>query len=63
MTETIPRPRGDEAGDVGGPGPLLVCAPLGIEARAIRRGLAGGIRGARSPPVIRGGLGGIVPPR
>ncbi len=50
MTETIPRPRGDEAGDVGGPGPLLVCAPLGIEARAIRRGLAGGYGGRAAPP-------------
>ena len=63
MTETIPRPRGDEAGDVGGPGPLLVCAPLGIEARAIRRGLAASAnppdvtRTGPAPAVLRTGYG------
>ena len=41
MTETIPHPRGDAAepvSDVTGPEPLLICAPLRIEALAIRRG-------------------------
>ncbi len=63
MTETIPRPRGDEAGDVGGPGPLLICAPLGIEARAIRRGLAASadppevLRTGPAPVVLRTGYG------
>jgi len=60
MTETIPRPRDSTAGaqDASESGRLLVCAPLRIEARAV----LGGYGGAESPPVIRGGLGGIVPP-
>ena len=56
MTETIPRPRGGEAGDVSEPDPLLVCAPLGIEARAIRRGLAS----ANPADVIRTGAATVV---
>jgi 4-hydroxy-3-methylbut-2-enyl diphosphate reductase len=36
MTETIPRPRTQDSGDG-----LLICSPLGIEARAVRRGLGG----------------------
>jgi hypothetical protein len=49
MTETIPRPRGEESGP-GVPGPaLLICAPLGFEARAVRRGL----RGSTQPPEVR----------
>ena len=49
MTETIPHPRGDAAapdlspapeGNQGGdPAPLVIYAPMRIEARAIRRGL------------------------
>nr|MDQ2815808.1 4-hydroxy-3-methylbut-2-enyl diphosphate reductase [Actinomycetota bacterium] len=49
MTETLPQPRGSEAepdlspgGPGAGPGPLLICAPMRIEARAIRRGLGEG---------------------
>jgi len=54
MTETIPRPRDGDTGadDVSTPDQLLICAPMGIEARAIRRGLR-----ARA-----GGSGGGVPP-
>src|SRR5580704_8999696 len=56
MTETIPRPRdGDTgAGDASAPDPLLICAPMGIEARAIRRGLP---PSANPPNVIRTGYG------
>ena len=59
MTETIPRPRDGDTGadDVPTPDPLLICAPMGIEARAIRRGLqasagesARGVRGDATPP-------------
>ena len=41
MTETIPKPREDGAGadDASESDPLLLLAPLRIEARAIRRGL------------------------
>ena len=47
MTETIPRPRGDAAdpgpvSDATRPDPLLICAPLRIEARAVRQGLGRG---------------------
>ena len=49
MTDIILRPR-DAAADAGEPDPLLLCAPLRIEARALRRGLRAG------------GLGGVVPP-
>ena len=46
------RPRAGEGRDgPGGPPALLVCAPLGVEARALRRGLAG--RGE----VVRTGYG------
>jgi 4-hydroxy-3-methylbut-2-en-1-yl diphosphate reductase len=48
MTETIPGPR------VGSEDPLLICSPLRIEARAVRRGL----RGSADPPhVLRTGYG------
>ena len=70
MTETLPRPRDGDTGadDVPTPDPLLICAPMGIEARAIRRGLhprAGGSGGvvppgqhsAKPPNVIRTGYG------
>jgi len=68
MTETVPRPRGGDAG--GGaataaePGDsLLLCAPLGIEARALRRGLLRGARGERGDgiPPFAGGSGGSSP--
>jgi 4-hydroxy-3-methylbut-2-enyl diphosphate reductase len=50
MTDTIPRPR--DAEDLTEPrDPLLLCAPLRIEARALRRGLR-----------AAGGSGGVVPP-
>ncbi len=41
MTETIPKPREGGAGadDASESDPLLLLAPLRIEARAIRRGL------------------------
>src|SRR5208282_2833259 len=42
MTETIPRPRDRGAGagaDESEPDPPLICAPLRLEAVAIRRGL------------------------
>ena len=45
MTETIPRPRTDESG-----ADLLICSPLGIEARAVRRGVT-------SATVLRSGYG------
>ena len=63
MTDTIPRPRADGAGadDASESEPLLICAPLRIEARAVRRGLPGGYGGAGSPPVS-GGIPGVVPP-
>ena len=46
MTDTIPRPRdGEDLSEPDPTDPLLICAPLRIEARAIRRGLraAGGL--------------------
>jgi 4-hydroxy-3-methylbut-2-en-1-yl diphosphate reductase len=55
MTDTMPRPR--DAEDLGGPdpaGPPLICAPLRIEAWALRRGLRD-IPGA--PAVLRTGYG------
>jgi 4-hydroxy-3-methylbut-2-en-1-yl diphosphate reductase len=62
MTETILRPRGGHTGTAPGPGDsLLLCAPLGIEARAIRRGLRG-VRGGGQPPRDQGGSGGDRPP-
>jgi 4-hydroxy-3-methylbut-2-en-1-yl diphosphate reductase len=63
MTETIPHARGDQAGpapgpvgEPAGPGPLLICAPMRIEARAIRRGLSGGDRFPR-PALLHTGYG------
>ena len=60
MTETVPRPRGGDAG--GGaataaePGDsLLLCAPLGIEARALRRGTVSVMRYLRVPAPARTG--------
>ena len=55
MTETIPRPRDREAGaqDATEADPLLVCAPLRIEARAVRRGLDG----THPATVLRTGYG------
>ena len=55
MTETIPRPRDREAGapDATEADPLLVCAPLRIEARAVRRGLDG----THPATVLRSGYG------
>ena len=59
MTETIPRPHGGVAGAgavaAADPGnSLLLCAPMGIEARALRRGL----RDSPNPPsVLRTGYG------
>ena len=59
MTDTIPRPRDSEAGaDASESDPLLVCAPLRIEARAILRG----VRGGGKPPRDQGGSGGDRPP-
>jgi 4-hydroxy-3-methylbut-2-enyl diphosphate reductase len=49
MTDTILRPRDAGAEDAGASDPLLICAPLRIEARALRRGLRAG------------GSGGVVP--
>ncbi len=55
MTETIPGPR------VGSEDPLLICSPLRIEARAVRRGLrVRGVRGGGEPP--RAGVPGGRPP-
>ena len=61
MTETIPRLRdADAAADsVTESSPALICSPMRIEARAVRRGLGGD--GASSPPVS-GGVSGVVPP-
>ena len=58
MTETLPRPRGAE--DLSeSKDPLLLCAPLRIEARAIRRGLrAGGL----GPAATGGQASRVVPP-
>jgi 4-hydroxy-3-methylbut-2-en-1-yl diphosphate reductase len=59
MTDTIPRPR--DAEDLGDPDPkdpLLICAPLRIEARAVLRG----VRGGGEPPRDQGGSGGDRPP-
>jgi 4-hydroxy-3-methylbut-2-enyl diphosphate reductase len=62
MTQTIPHPRGGEAEpdpspvtDVAGSASLLICAPMRIEARAVRQGL--GRRGARTATVLRTGYG------
>src|SRR5258708_22983333 len=68
MTETIPHPRGSEAEPgsgqaAGGPAPLLVCVPMRIEVRAIRRGLRGStnppevLRTGSTPVVLRTGYG------
>jgi 4-hydroxy-3-methylbut-2-enyl diphosphate reductase len=61
MTETIPRPRerGAGAGDTSEPDPLLLLAPLRIEARAIRRGLRAGGHG---PAATGGQASTVVPP-
>jgi 4-hydroxy-3-methylbut-2-enyl diphosphate reductase len=55
MTETIPRPcdREGSAGDATAADSLLICAPLRIEARAVRRGLDPG----RPATVLRTGYG------
>jgi 4-hydroxy-3-methylbut-2-enyl diphosphate reductase len=57
MTETLPRPRDSraEADDGRESDPLLLCAPLRIEARAIRRGLRDDP--APAPAVLRTGWG------
>jgi 4-hydroxy-3-methylbut-2-enyl diphosphate reductase len=65
MTETIPKPREDGAGadDASESDPLLLLAPLRIEARALRRGLRdlpdppGGTRTGPAPAVLRTGWG------
>ncbi|MGH3219806.1 MAG: hypothetical protein ACRDPY_14045, partial [Streptosporangiaceae bacterium] len=55
MTETIPRPRGAEAADgVTTVCPPLICSPMRIEARAVRRGLRDT---ADAPAVVRTGYG------
>ena len=59
MTEPLPRPRDGGAGaSESEPAPLLLCAPLRIEARAIRRGLRDdpGPPGP-APAVLRTGWG------
>ena len=58
MTETIPRLRdADAAADsVTESSPALICSPMRIEARAVRRGLGDG-RAA-----VSGGVSGVVPP-
>ncbi len=64
MTEPIHSPPDGPAG-AGGSAPLLVCAPLRFEARAVRRGLRDGDSGADSgagrriadPTVLRTGYG------
>jgi 4-hydroxy-3-methylbut-2-enyl diphosphate reductase len=66
MTETIPHPRGEaepEPGPAAGAsgstasGPLLICAPMRIEARAVRRGTATVLRTGSAPVVLRTGVG------
>jgi 4-hydroxy-3-methylbut-2-en-1-yl diphosphate reductase len=65
MTETIPKPREDGAGadDASESDPLLLLAPLRIEARAIRRGLRdlshapAVTRTGPAPAVLRTGWG------
>ena len=65
MTETIPKPREGGAGadDASESDPLLLLAPLRIEARAIRRGLRdlaetpGVTRTGPAPAVLRTGWG------
>ena len=65
MTETIPKPRESGAGadDASESDPLLLLAPLRIEARAIRRGLRdladppGVTRTGPAPAVLRTGWG------
>ena len=52
MTDTIPRPRTEDSG-----GGLLICSPLGIEARAVRRGLAGSDGLSGPATVLRTGYG------
>jgi 4-hydroxy-3-methylbut-2-en-1-yl diphosphate reductase len=68
MTHTLPHPRDDAV--LAEPGPLLICAPMRIEARAILRGARGyrgraapprGVRGDGSPQ-DQGGSGGDRPP-
>jgi 4-hydroxy-3-methylbut-2-enyl diphosphate reductase IspH len=56
MTETIPRPRADAVAPSTGDG-LLICSPLGIEARAVRRGLASAGQYSGSATVLRTGYG------
>ncbi len=67
-TPGVPGDHGARAGEVGRtllPGPLLVCAPLRFEARAVRRGLRDSARAgggtsrddADTPTVIRTGYG------
>ena len=53
MTDTIPRPRDRGAGadDASEPDPPLICAPLRIEAVAIRRGLRD-LRDLPDPPAV-----------
>ena len=64
MTQIIPRPRDREGRAAGAAGPdsLLVCAPLRVEARAVRRGLDPGPPGPMGPlgppaTVLRTGFG------
>jgi 4-hydroxy-3-methylbut-2-enyl diphosphate reductase len=61
MTDTILRPRdaGAEDAGAGASDPLLICAPLRIEARALRRGLRAGGSG---PAATGGKVSGVVPP-
>jgi 4-hydroxy-3-methylbut-2-en-1-yl diphosphate reductase len=59
MTDTIPRPRGragaDGVSEPGAVSPLLVCAPMAIEARAVRQGLPG--NSSDRVTVLRSGYG------
>ncbi len=64
MTETISHPRGSAAepapipvSDVAGPEPLLICAPMRIEARAVRQGLGRPGAAANPATVLRTGYG------
>jgi 4-hydroxy-3-methylbut-2-en-1-yl diphosphate reductase len=61
MTDTIPRRRGDE--DLSEPprtDSLLLCAPLRIEARALRRGLRSA--GGSGPAATGGKVSSVAPP-